>query len=77
MNQQDVKSCIQLFESKIKVSKMLRWTGLPKSSFYYKAKTGKPGRKPSTCTPMVCGEVVSNESVVIVIKFMLGIEFLD
>ena len=77
MNQQDVKSCIQLFESKIKVSKMLRWTGLSKSSFYYKAKTGKQGRKPSTCTPMVCGEIVSNESVVIVIKFMLGIEFLD
>ena len=77
MNQQDVKSCIQLFESKIKVSKMLRWTGLSKSSFYFKANTGKQGRKPSTCTPMVCGEIVSNESVAIVIKFMLGIELPD
>jgi hypothetical protein len=49
---QEVKSCIQLFESKIKVSRMLQWCGVNRSSFYYRCKTGKKDRKPSTHTLM-------------------------
>lgn len=74
---QDVKSCIQLFESKIEVSKMIGWTGVARSSYYYCPKVGRRGRKPSTHTFLRDGSLVKNESVVIAIKFMLGIEFLD
>ncbi|MFD2527764.1 transposase [Flavihumibacter stibioxidans] len=77
MNQQEVKSCIQLFEGKIKVSKMLQWTGVPKSSYYYQARKGRQGRIPSTHTRLETGELLRNESVVIAIKFVLGIEFVD
>ena len=74
---QDVKPCIQLFESKIEVSKMLRWCSVGRSSFYYRHKTGKAGRKPSTHTNLADGSIVSNTSVVIAVKFILGIEFVD
>jgi len=74
---QDVKPCIQLFESKIKVSRMIAWTGISRSSYYYRPGVGRRGRKPSTHTLMHNGELVSNASVVIAIKFMLGIEFVD
>jgi transposase InsO family protein len=56
---------------------MLQWTGIAKSSFYYQTTVGKQGRKPSTHTRLETGECVSNESVVIAIKFILGIEFVD
>jgi len=74
---QDVKPCIQLFESKIGVSKMLRWCSVGRSSFYYRNKTGKAGRRPSTHTNLADGSIVSNTSVVIAVKFILGIEFVD
>lgn len=38
---------------------------------------GKQGRKPSTHTCLKTGEWVKNESVVIAMKFILGIEFVD
>lgn len=74
---QEVKPCIQLFESKIKVSKMLKWCSVGRSSFYYRCRTGKQGRKPSTHTLLRDGNIVSNTSVVIAVKFILGIEFVD
>ena len=74
---QEVKSCIQLFESKIKVSRMLQWCGVNRSSFYYRCKTGKKGRKPSTHTLMQDGSEISNVSVILAVKFILGIEFVD
>ena len=74
---QEVKSCIQLFESKIKVSKMLKWCSVGRSSYYYRCKTGKQGRKPSTHTRLQDGSVISNTSVIIAVKFILGIEFVD
>lgn len=74
---QDVRPCIQLFESKIEVSKMLRWCSVGRSSFYYRNKTGKAGRRPSTHTNLADGSIVSNISVVIAVKFILGIEFVD
>lgn len=75
MNHQDSISCMQLFESKIKVSRMLRWTGLSKSRYYYKRGTGKRGRLPSTSTCLSDGSIVGNNSVVIAMKFLLGEEF--
>ena len=77
MKLQDVKPCIQFFENKIEVSKMLTWAGIARSSYYYKPTTGRQGRKPSTHTRLKDGDEVSNESVVIAMKFMLGIEFVD
>jgi len=74
---QEAKSCIKLFEGKVSVTKMLQWTGIAKSSFYYQETAGKQGRKPSTHTVLETGEWVSNESVVIAIKFILGTEFVD
>ena len=74
---QDVRPCIQLFESKVEVSKMLRWCSVGRSSFYYRNKTGKAGRRPSTHTNLADGSIVSNISVVIAVKFILGIEFVD
>ncbi len=74
---QDVKSCIQLFESKIKVSRMLMWSGINRSSFYYRCKSGKQGRKPSTHTQLSDGSEISNVSVILAVKFILGIEFVD
>jgi len=56
---------------------MLKWCGINRSSYYYRCKTGKQGRKASTHTPLEDGTLVSNASVVIVIKFILGIEFID
>jgi putative transposase len=56
---------------------MLRWCSVGRSSFYYRCKTGKQGRKPSTHTVLTDGSIVSNISVVIAVKFILGIEFVD
>lgn len=56
---------------------MLRWCSVSRSSFYYRGKTGKAGRKPSTHTNLADGSIVSNTSVVIAVKFILGIEFVD
>lgn len=56
---------------------MLKWCGINRSSFYYRCKSGKQGRKPSICTKMEDGTEVTNISVVLAIKFILGIEFVD
>ncbi|MCM5530532.1 IS3 family transposase [Parasegetibacter sp. NRK P23] len=56
---------------------MLRWTGISKSSYYYKRSTGRRGRLPSTHTNLLDGSTIGNNSVVIAIKFMLGMEFSD
>lgn len=56
---------------------MLQWTGIAKRSFYYQFTTGKQGRKASSPTRLETGGCVSNQSVVIAIKFILGIEFVE
>ena len=48
---------------------------MPKSSYYYHPKTGKRGRKPSTHTLMQDGDAISNDSVIIAIRFILAEEF--
>lgn len=54
---------------------MLGWSGIPKSSYYYHPQTGKRGRKPSTHTLMQDGDLISNDSVVIAMRFILAEEF--
>ena len=71
----EAKDCIELFENKVKTSQLLDWSGVPRSSFYYRPKAGKRGTKPSTHTPMQDGESISNQSVVIAIHFILSEEF--
>lgn len=66
---------MKLFENRVKTSKLLCWSGMPKSSYYYHIKTGKRGRKPSIHTLMLDGDVISNDSVVIAIRFILAEEF--
>ena len=56
---------------------MLDWCGINRSSFYYRCKSGKQGRRPSTHTQLDDGTEVSNISVILAVKFILGIEFVD
>ncbi len=63
------------FAGRTKTSTQLRWSRVAKSSFYYRCKTGKRGRKPSTHTRMQDGGRVSNSTVIIAIRFILAEEF--
>lgn len=76
MNVTDKRQCVEFFEQKVKISWLLKWSHTSKSSFYYRVLTGKRGRKPSTHTLLQDGTVVSNESVIIAIRFILAEEFI-
>lgn len=67
---------MQLFEKKGKTTWLLEWSGLSHSTYYYRPYCGKRGRKPSVHTPLVDGSIISNESVVIAIRFVLAEEFM-
>lgn len=71
----DKRSCISLFDKREKVSWLLRWSSMARSSYYYQFTTGRRGRKPSTHTQLTGGNIISNESVVIAIRFILAEEF--
>lgn len=75
MNIADRRRCIEIFEKKVKVNWLLQWSKVPKSSFYYRMQSGRRGRKPSTHTHLSDGDIISNESVVIAIRFILAEEF--
>jgi putative transposase len=59
------------------VIKAVQVAGMSRSSFYYRPRKGKPGRRPSLKTGMVDGEIVPNEHVVGIIKELLGMDFVD
>lgn len=67
---------IDKFKDQAPIGKRLAWSGLPSSNFYYKARYGRPGRKPSATTLKTDGTTVDNCFVVDAIKSILGIEFL-
>ena len=48
---------------------------MPKSAYYYHPQTAGRGRKPSTHTLMHDGDLISNDSVVIAIRFIVAEEF--
>jgi transposase InsO family protein len=75
LNVSDTKSCIQFFDKKVKINWLLHWGGMHKSSYYYQPKTGKRGRKASTHTNLEDGSTISNNSVIIGIRFILAEEF--
>ncbi|RRA98146.1 hypothetical protein [Larkinella rosea] len=54
---------------------LCQWLDLPRSVSYYKAKTGKPGAKPSQMTLRLDGTWVSNQEVVARIRLLLDTEF--
>ena len=55
--------------------KLLRWADLAGSTYYYKPSVGKRGRKPSTHTLTLEGEVKENQVVVRHIERVLSQEF--
>lgn len=54
---------------------LLAWSGVPRSSFYYKRGDGKRGRKPTTMTLRQDGERVDNAVVLQVVESVLQQEF--
>lgn len=70
------RSVVQLFEKKAKATLLLQWSGLSHSTYYYHCRCGKRGRKPSTHTQLTQGDWISNDSVVICIRFVLSEEFM-
>lgn len=75
MNHSDTRSSIQLFENRTTTCTLLKWSGMAHSSYYYCSRTGKRGCKPSTHTLMQDGNLVSNDTVVLAIRFILAEEF--
>ena len=67
---------IEFFNDQVPVTKRLKWSGMNPSNFYYKSKSGKPGRKPSLTSLKTDGRVAANHEIVEEIKNILGIEFL-
>jgi putative transposase len=72
------KEIVRRFKQKgLSISKAVRLANMSRSSFYYKPCLGTPGRKPSTHTGMVTGNIVSNEEIVNIIKELLQLDFVD
>jgi len=63
------------YEERVSTAQLLSWLDEPKSTWYYKEKTGKRGRRPSTHTHHRDGHLVTNEYVVDQIKAILSVEF--
>jgi len=62
----------------VKVDFAARLAGISKSTYYYKHKEGKPGRRPSTHTlNMQTNSLMPNEKVVQTIKNIIGSEFME
>jgi transposase InsO family protein len=75
LNLSDKRICISAFGSKEKLSSLIRWSCLASSTYYYQCKAGKRGRKPSTHTCLQDGSIISNDSVILAIRFILAEEF--
>lgn len=71
----DKRNVIKSFVCRTKVSSLISWGLLANSTYYYRMKTGKRGCKPSSVTVLQDGNVISNSSVVLAIRFILAEEF--
>jgi len=71
----DKRLCISGFAGRVKTGSLIRWSRLPSSSYYYHRQGGKRGRKPSTHTRLLDGSIITNDSVVLGIRFILAEEF--
>jgi putative transposase len=63
--------------SGMKVDMVTKMVGISKSSYYYKSRHGKPGRKPSTHTGKENSPPVENGKVVEKIRSIVGKEFME
>jgi transposase InsO family protein len=66
---------MEKYEHTTSTTQLLSWVSEPKSTWYYKEKTGKRGRKPSTHTQHRDGSLVENDRIVDRIKAILSEEF--
>ncbi len=66
---------IHQFSDRVSKSDLCKWVELPSSVLYYKSKSEKRGRKPSTSTFKQSGELVSNDAVISSIREILNQEF--
>jgi putative transposase len=66
---------MQQYQNKTAVKTLCRWAMLPRSHYYYRAKTGRKGFAPSSITLTQSGRLVANEQVVDDIKTILSSEF--
>ncbi len=72
------KAIIRKYVSKgMKVATVASMAGMSKSSYYYKNRQGRRGRKPSTQTLWGDRLMVPNEHVIVEMKSILGTEFLE
>lgn len=72
------KAIIRTYISKgMKADAAAKMAGMSKSTYYYKPRPGKPGRKASTHCHTADNRQVPNDFVVEDIRSMLGIEFLE
>lgn len=76
MNNRHKHAVVKIFEGRASCRRLLAWSGLSPSSYYYKPGSERRGRKPSSHTPLTDGSIVSNESIVIAIRFLLAEEFM-
>ena len=67
---------VQKFKGKTTVRALLSWSKLSHSSYYYKGRSGKRGRKASRVTLTSSGMFVDNAVVINEIKSVLSIEFI-
>ena len=72
----DKRKCIANYCGLGKVSSLIRWSGILSSSYYYRSGDGRRGRNLSTHTHLRDGSCISNESVVLAIRFILAEEFI-
>ena len=61
---------MQAYMGKASTTDLMVWLSIPSSSYYYKPKEGKAGRKPSTHT-LYKGKLVENQEVVAEIKSII------
>jgi transposase InsO family protein len=66
---------LQQYKHQATVQDLCRWTGIPRSGYYYKPSSGQRGSKPSTQTATLTGEQVCNTVVVDKIRSILSGEF--
>lgn len=71
----DKRKCIVQYTGIGKVSSLIKWSGILSSSYYYRSRHGSRGRSSSTHTYLQDGNCISNDSVVIAIRFILAEEF--
>jgi len=67
----------QFVQRGLSVNKAVVIASMSRSSFYYREKEGKPGLKPSTHTDLTNGSRITNHELVLEIKNLLNMDFVD